>query len=451
MKKGLQQAFACEQHVARIIAQQETNGVLFNEQKARFYIHVLEERKRKLYLRIRPYLEMEVVRPYDKEVQKPFKKDGTHSAIVERWFDGDTANVSGPFSRVTFVEPNLGSRVKLIAQLLRLGWRPANFTEKGNPKLTVDGEPCESLLQIGTEVGQWIADWYIFNHRESQIKGWLRKLRPDGRLTAEAITCGTPTYRMRHKVVVNVPKAKKHVPFGREMRSLFTVPKGKVLVGHDASGLELRMLAHYMGDPAYIITVCEGKEEDGTDVHTVNQRMAGLPTRDDGKTFIYAFNYGAGDPKLGSIIGGTARDGALMRARFLAANESLALLIERVQKAGERGWLMGLDGRKIYLRVDPDTKKPQVHKALNTLLQTAGAVVMKYSMIFLDKWVREEGLDVKKVIDMHDEAQAEVAPEHAHRYGELAVKSVRMAGKYLNLACPLDASYKIGRNWAQTH
>jgi DNA polymerase I-like protein with 3'-5' exonuclease and polymerase domains len=232
---------------------------------------------------------------------------------------------------------------------------------------------------------------------------------------------------------------------------LFTVPKGKVLVGHDASGLELRMLAHYMEDPDYIKTVTEGKQEDGTDVHTVNQGMAGLPTRDDSKTFIYAFNYGAGDPKLGSIIGGTARDGARLRARFLSANPALKKLLDRVQKAAERGWLMGLDGRKIYLRLDPETRKPQTHKALNTLLQTAGALVMKYAMIFLDKWVREEGLDVKKVIDMHDEGQAEVAPEHAQRYGELAVKSVRMAGKYLNLACPLDAEFKIGRNWAQTH
>jgi len=222
------------------------------------------------------------------------------------------------------------------------------------------------------------------------------------------------------------------------------------MVGHDASGLELRMLAHYLNDPKFTKAVTEGKESEGTDVHTINQEMAGLPTRDHAKTFIYAFNYGAGDEKIGSIIGGSRKEGRRIKSRFLRANPKLADLIKRVQRAGERGWLLGLDGRRIHLRRDFQGKV-QVHKALNTLLQAAGAVVMKHSIVLLDQYIKEEGLSSIKLIDMHDEAQFECLPEEAERHGELAVQSIRDAGTLLELNCPLDAEYKIGANWAQTH
>jgi hypothetical protein len=437
----------CEHHVQRIITRQEINGVVFNERRARFYVFELEARKLQLYAKIRPYLQLEVIRSGSVPVNKPFLKSGDYSSQVTKWYpeEQDRSRVAGPFTRVNFVQPDLGSRNKLIWQLLRLGWVPENFTKKGNPKLTVEGEPCPSLLKIGSEVGQWIADWYIYNHRQSQIKGWIRRVRIDGRLTAGAITIGTPTYRFRHNVVVNVPKAASYVPFGYEMRSLFTVPQGKRMVGHDASGLELRMLANYINDIVFTREVVDG------DIHTKNQNDAGLPTRDDAKTFIYAFIYGAGNLKIGRIIGGAEQDGAAIKRKFLKQNPKLASLIKSVQKAAGRGYLVGLDGRKIRLRRDKETGEIQTHKALNTLLQSGGALVMKWSMIFLDQLLREAGLHSKKVIDMHDEGQSEVPTEEATIHAELAVESIRIAGRYLDLNCPLDGEAKIGLNWAQTH
>ena len=219
----------------------------------------------------------------------------------------------------------------------------------------------------------------------------------------------------------------------------------KVLVGHDASGLELRMLAHYINDKDYTNEVING------DVHTLNQRMAGLPTRDAAKTFIYAFNYGAGNAKLGSIIGGGEREGRRIRDKFLKSNPRLRQLIAGVKEvAKERGYLIGLDGRRIHLRRD-ENGVIQDHKALNTLLQAAGAVVMKHSMVILDRLIKENGLHSKKVLDQHDEGQFECLPEEAEKHGELAVQSIKQAGEYLGLNCPLDAEYKIGRNWSETH
>lgn len=219
----------------------------------------------------------------------------------------------------------------------------------------------------------------------------------------------------------------------------------KVLVGHDASGLELRMLAHYMNDDDYTEAIVNG------DLHTINQEMAGLPTRDAAKTFIYAFNYGAGDSKIGSIIGKGAREGKAIKYKFLQNNPALANLITNVTNASSRGYLVGLDGRRLIMRRNPMNGQVMKHKALNTLLQGAGSVVMKHAMVLLDGYLKEEGLHSLKVIDMHDEAQYECLPHEAEKHGELAVQSIRDAGVKLNLNCPLDAEYKIGKNWAETH
>lgn len=435
-----------EHHVQRIITKQEQAGVQFDKTRASFYVHTLRERQARLYEAIRPRLSLELSVPYDRPVSRPYLKDGTYNSAVTKWFGvEESQRVSGPFTRCEYVEPDLGKRGKITAQLLRLGWKPRAFTEKGSPKLTVEGSPCPSLDEIGDDVGRTLADWYIFRHRESQILGWLGKLRSDGRLPARAITIGTPTFRFRHSVVVNVPKAAPSVLFGRQMRSLFTVKKGYKMVGYDASGLELRMLADAINDELFTKEVIDG------DIHSKNQADAGLPTRDNAKTFIYAFIYGAGDAKIGSIIGGSVQAGRRIKEAFLRSNPRLAACIEDTKNAGKRGWLLGLDGRKIRMRRDKVTKEIQIHKALNTRLQCAGAVVMKYAMVILDEWITQYGLDAQKVIDMHDEGQHEVLNEHAEFFAQIAPMSIVAAGVMLNLNVPLEGEAKIGNNWAQTH
>ena len=225
IQKSLQTSFKNESQVRRIISDQTSTGVYFNLRRANRYIRYIEQKQEQLYGRIRPLLQLEVVQHGTVPVKKPFKKDGSYSAAAYGWYGDDVGIVAGQFTRVRFEEPNLGSRQKLQSQLLRLGWKPLHFTEKGNPKLTYDSQPCPSLTKIDSQVGKDIAEWYILNHRMSQINGWLKALRPDERLSQGCITIGTPTYRFRHKTVVNVPKAASYVVFGKQMRSLFTVPR----------------------------------------------------------------------------------------------------------------------------------------------------------------------------------------------------------------------------------
>ena len=215
------------------------------------------------------------------------------------------------------------------------------------------------------------------------------------------------------------------------------------MVGIDVSGLELRMLSHYMQDEDYVNSVTNGTREAKTDVHSVNQKAAGLGTRDQAKTFIYAFLYGAGSAKIGKIVGGSSEDGERLIANFLAATPALASLKAKVARMAAKGSLPGLDGRRLYIR--------KVHSALNTLLQGAGAIVMKKALVIFKELLTVNQIPHKMLLNVHDEWQLEVPKQFGEIVGELGVSAIQAAGVALGLRCPLDGEYKVGKNWAETH
>lgn len=323
-----------------------------------------------------------------------------------------------------------------------------------SPKLTED-----SLDTVQGTVGRLLMKRVQYSHRRSLLKGLNKRVRPDGKLSGGANPCATPTFRMKHRVVVNIPAAKSL--YGKEIRGLFIgdrhdglggrivdnhyVPANhEVFVGYDGAGLELRMFAHYINDPTYTEVILNG------DIHSHNQALAGLPTRDDAKTFIYATLYGAGDAKIGSIINGSAKDGRDIKERFYKELPQLASIVQKTQQQALSGFLTGLDGRQVRMRRDY-RGEIQTHKALNTLLQSAGAIVMKYSMIFLDQWVKEDKLRAHKVLDMHDEGQWTCHPDDVDRLRYHMDRCVAEAGKFLNLNIPLASDSMAGANWYHTH
>ncbi len=301
----------------------------------------------------------------------------------------------------------------------------------------------ESQKQELKQTATLIRDYLMLQKRVAQITSWIEAVENDGRVHGHVITNGAVTGRMTHSSpnMAQIPNAGS--VYGHECRECWTVEDGNVLVGCDASGLELRMLAHYMKDEGYVRTVTEGSSKDGTDVHTVNQRAAGLSTRDSAKTFIYAFLYGAGDAKIGSIIGGTSKDGAKLKEKFLKQTPALAKLIQRVSKQAAKGWVPGLDGRRIWVRSE--------HAALNSLLQGAGAIVMKKALVLAYYRLKKEKVWFKLVASVHDEYQFETKPEFADTLGNIVRESIIEAGKQFNLRCPLDGEYKTGKSWRHTH
>ncbi len=423
-----------EHDIARIIHEQVENGWTLDERKANL---LLGELRQKLFITEQKVREtfkplpvfVELVYPGDKK----YNKDGSISKRYQNQLDkGAHFNSKKEWGYIIYPLFNLGSRQQIGRYLQHFGWKPKQFTDKGSVIVN------ESVLtSVNIPEAKMIAEYLMLQKRVAQVQSWVDAVDITGRVHGYVNPIGAVTGRMTHSKpnLAQVPAS--YSPYGKECREVWTVPKGKKLVGVDASGLELRMLAHYMNDKEYTNEVIYG------DIHTANQLAAGLQSRDSAKTFIYAFLYGAGDEKIGSIVDGSKADGKRLKTKFLDNTPSLRNLRERVGTASKRGYLKGLDGRRIWVR--------SKHSALNTLLQGAGAIVMKKALTILEKYATIEGIGYKFIGNIHDEIQTEVNDEQATLFGKLAVKSIQQAGEELNLHCPLDGEYKIGGSWNETH
>ena len=330
---------------------------------------------------------------------------------------------------------NPNSRDQIAERLMALGWKPTAFEGK-RPAIN------EAVLRdVGLPQADLLCEYLLLAKRLGQVaegkQAWLT-LQRSGRIHGEVVTGGAVSGRCTHRNpnIAQVPAGR--APFGNECRSCFEAPEGKVLVGADAAGLELRCLAHYLhqwDNGSYSKVILNG------DIHSANQKAAGLETRDQAKTFIYAFLYGAGDAKIGSIVGGSSREGKKLKADFMRRIPAIGKLNETVQQHVQRtNTLKGLDGRILPCR--------SPHSALNLLLQSAGAVLMKQALVvFAKKAAKPYELHG----NIHDEVQFSCLPEHAKELGQTFLSSLREAGKILNFKCPVDGEFKVGNNWAETH
>jgi DNA polymerase I-like protein with 3'-5' exonuclease and polymerase domains len=420
-----------EHQVQSIVTQQIKQGWLLDQEKAYHLLATLKEKKNDLEDEVH-----QVFKPlptFVKEITPKFKKDGTQSVVGLKFLGDNWEEAVAPFSRIDFPVFNLGSRQQIGRHLQYYGWKPKQFTETGQAIVdeavlgTVKGIPQAAL----------IAEYLMIQKRVAQVQSWLEAVKEDGRVHGYVNPNGAVTGRMTHSSpnMGQVPAV--YSPYGKQCRDVWTVPEGYKLVGMDASGLELRMLAHYMNDEGYTNEILTG------DIHTANQLASGLETRDQAKTFIYAFLYGAGDSKIGSIVGGSAKDGKRLKEKFLGNTPSLGRLRERVGVASGRGYVLGLDGRRVYVRSQ--------HAALNTLLQSAGAIVMKKALCLLDEYATKWNIDYNFIGNIHDEIQTEVREEKSEVFGRLATSCVEAAGIYYKLNCPLAGEFKVGDSWADTH
>ena len=435
-----------EHKVTTIINQQQINGWLIDEREANVLHAELCERKQGLVDKV-----LETFKPLPTFIKlnllkHPMKANGQPSmAYAKQMARGAHFNDKREWGCIEYPEFNLASRQQIVRYLEHFGWTPTKFTDKGNAMVD------ESVLKGITNIPEcvMIAEYFLISKREAMLRNILGKVGDDTRIHGYVNTNGAVTGRMTHSDpnMAQIP-ASKHDDkgeliwgieggYGADFRNIFKAEEGYVIVGCDASGLELRMLAHYMNDEGYTNEILHG------DIHTANQVAAGLQSRNQAKTFIYAFLYGAGDAKVGSIVNGGAKDGKRLKTKFLNNTPPLRDLRERVGKAAKRGYVKGLDGRKIWIRSE--------HAALNSLLQGAGAIVMKKALTILDDCATIAGLDYKFVGNIHDEYQTEVLKEHADAFGVLAVEAIREAGQAFEMRCPLDGEYKVALTWAGTH
>ena len=431
-------AVKLEHSVAKIIDDQRRNGFELDMRKAMLLVAMFQEKldatEAEVHETFRPKVIVDILKPKYTKSGKLAKvsegPDGKGVRLTDEEYD-IMLQTNKPLKRETHIEFNLGSRKQIGEYLVEAGWTPKNFTPTGQP--IVDEGTLSKVKNIPEAA--LIAKYLMLQKRLAQVNSWIKAVEPDNRVRGYVNPNGAVTGRMTHSHPNMAQIPSSNSPYGKECRSCWTVREGNKLVGIDASGLELRMLAHYMNDKEYTNEILNG------DIHSANQRLAGLESRNQAKTFIYAFLYGAGNAKIGSVVKAGQARGKQLREQFLSSLPSLKSLIQRVQRDSKKGFLKGLDGRKVSVRSE--------HAALNTLLQSAGAIVMKEALVVLEKKIRH--LDAKFVANVHDEWQIECSEQNAEAVGQAGIDAIVEAGKNLNLNCPLDGDYNIGDGWHETH
>ncbi len=440
-----------EQEFAKIISRQEKYGVYFDiksaEQLHIDLIHEVDKAEAELFKTFTP-LQTWTPKPYPKTA---YKQNGEKSQVlINQEKLGCHLNKQGEWGYFKEVHFNPSSRQHIARWLSEVyGWKPKDHTEKGTPIIN------EKVLErLDFPEGKVLAHYFNVVKLKGQLadgkNAWMKMVGGDSRIHGRVNTLGAVSRRCTHSNpnMAQVPSGRAYK--GHEARQLFTVPKGKKLVGCDADGLELRTLSHYMArfdNGQYARAVDEGNKENGTDIHTLNQTGAGLPTRDDAKTFIYAFLYGAGDAKIGSIINGTAEAGRKLKEKFFRQIPAIKRLVDAVSEAyKQNGTLRALDGNPYHIR--------SAHSALNTLLQGAGALVMKYYLVFLDRNLAAKytvGEQYEFVLNVHDEVQIECDANIAEEVARIAEDTFGDVTHHLNFRIPLRGSADIGNSWADTH
>lgn len=462
-------AVQLEHDVDRIIRRQVERGVAVSTERIEALVQTLLRRQAELAQQLQ-----EMIPPW--EVRTPFTPKANNK---KRGY------VKGvPTEKVTTITFNPGSRHHVADRLITLhGWKPSEFTGDGHP--VVDDDVLSALPYPEAVL---LSEYYMVQKRLGAAaegkNAWL-KMAKNGRIHGQVTPNGAHTGRMTHRAPNLGQVPANDAPYGEECRACFVAGEGYVLVGCDADALELRDLGGYMhryDGGSYIETILRGDKNAGTDMHSVNARAIGLDPkklypvgtrmmsgRDIAKVFFYAFIYGAGDEKLGWILGVFGKKVArpnrrtgevrMVDTKAMAAGKAakdnlmrnlpaLKQVIDRVKKiVGDLGFVRGLDGRKLRARSQ--------HAALNTLLQAAGAIQMKRALVILDTDLQGEGLvpgdDYEFVLNVHDEWQIEARPHIADRVGTLAADAIRKAGEYYAFKCPLAGNYQVGADWSQTH
>lgn len=392
-------------------------------------------------------------------ITKVFKLNGDYTKQVSDWLGQQTKpniEVCGSFNRIEFVPINLDSSKQVNEWLLDNGWEPKTWNYKkdkagkeikdyyGNkiktsPKLTE--EDYETLKGLGP-AAKLISDRRQYTHKRNQIKGFLRDVRPDGTVPSMVNTLGAATGRMTHSKIVNVP-APREGAFWPTMRKVFYAPEGYKVVGADADQCQVRALSHYMNDQEFQEALLNGDKEAGTDMHSLNARRAGV-SRSHAKNVFYGYLFGAGANKTASQIGCSVTDAERIRKKFESGLSSLVDLLTDLRRFWKaNGYILGIDGRKIYVTSE--------HMLLVYLLQNFEAVLMKWAMVVAYEKIKEEKLDAKFATMQHDEFQLIVKEEHADRVAKILEYSINKAGTIIGSRCIIKGEAEIGDNWYETH
>jgi len=409
-----------EHQVADVLTQQEIHGWHFDERAAQELTQQLQEELERLHA------EIVHTHPFVPGEEKTPKRNNKTQGYVE----------GATFTRLKETNPTSRDHIAWILKTY-YGWKPTQLTATGKP---IIDEPI--LKEISSEISmkflRCLTVTKMLGMLSQGVNAWL-KLCTNSRIHHHC-SVATATHRCAHR---NPNLAQ--VPSDERFRRLFIPTPGQVMVGADLSGIELRMLAHYLA------RYDEGKYADillNGDIHQVNADKIGI-SRKLVKTVTYAFLYGAGDQKIGLSYdkllspSQAKKKGKEIREAYIEAIEGLDLLLAAIKSASERGFVQSIDKRKILL--------DSPHKALNYLLQSGAGVVAKRWMLINHNHVKTLNLCCSQLAFVHDELQFECDPKHANDLCSSLVLSAAEAGEVYDLRIPIAAEASIGKDWSETH
>ena len=440
-----------------LVQKQKLAGFAFDYKKAHILYCTLRAKENEIKDKLHEYWPPQL-QPVG-EFKRPYKKDGTPSANFvnhsAKYPKIEVSKDKETYTAFDFVEFHIGSPNQRIEKLLEVGWVPREFTPTGNPKPTNKGKLTPSLQEFvessGLEEPKLIAQWIETNSRANMINTWMEAYNDDtGCIHGSLWIANTLRYRHSNPNTANIPAVrlndrdepllKEQGAYTYEARDLWGVRSAdRRLVGVDAKGIQLRVLAHYLNNPKFTEAVLEG------DPHSYNQEVGGFRTRPIAKTFIYAFLLGAGDAKVGEIIGGSTRDGREIKKRFVANFPGLADLLDDLERQVERtGRIRLCDGTPLAVE--------HPHTRLGYLLQGDESRIMKKAAILTAEQIHRRKLDVIKVGDIHDEWQSDVFKDHVEELtDDVYPESFGASGKFFDYRLPIQCDSKVGLTWAQTH
>jgi DNA polymerase I len=425
-----EQAIELEHKFASYIHKQEQHGICFDETTGQSLRSILTKRK----LELEDKLAL-VFPAWNKSLGfKTYKRDNIKKGI----------KAGVPVEQFKTEIFNANSRDHIADRLVKvLGWKPKNFTESGKPEVS------EKILQnLPYPEAKDISEHLLIQKRLGQLSDGEQaylKLVNKGKIYGKVIENGAVTGRATHHSPNLAQCVSSGSPYGKEFRSLFYSPASMVMCGIDFSSLELRVLGHYLhyydnGDFSQKLL------ED--DIHTTNQKVCGLSSRSQAKTYIYAYIYGSGISKQSEILGVSIEEAKQIKIKFEKALPALKSLTDAVKGKYRRcGWLKGLDGRKLMCRAE--------FSALNTLIQSAGALLVKQGTIILNEELDKAkfiwGNDYAMVLHIHDELQFYVKQNRIDEFKTIAKNIFKQTQLHFNFRTPLDGEIKVGRNWSDTH
>jgi|TARA_R110001606_G_scaffold77285_4_gene178562 DNA polymerase-1 len=454
IKLGMQ----AEHETAKFNAFCKNKGWYFDMKEAKELLGTMQQRMAEISNTIEPQMGTKVVF-IDKEPKTPkYKKNGTYTAttakLLSEYFETkvsiEDTHLAGPsfkFQRTTKEQSKLGSQEAVKEWLTTIGWKPDEYNRKKigrewvttGPKLTTS-----SLSKLG-EVGLMVDEYYVLRHKASLMEGWVERVEitDDKRLHGNMWTIGTPTFRVRHEVIANLPGIE--TPWGKEIRGMLKPDPGTVIVGADSAGNQLRGLCHYVGNDDFTNEVRYG------DQHQRNADALGC-SRGIAKGYLYAYLFGAGDAKLGQVLTGKSNSevGRKSRINFSKGIKGLEELKKKLLGIWNKtshnqgdGWFPALDGRPVFCGSG--------HQTLNYLLQAAEGVTCKAALMWAWDKIKEEKLRAEPRLFYHDEMAFQSHPDDAKRVGEILKESFTAGPELFGVTCMDGGDYVIGESYADVH